>query len=61
MGNDTAIGIQIITMIICFVVGFMGMICLFVNSFTLWAHLALAGVSLICTVGAFIILGGLVE
>lgn len=58
MENGTAIGIQMITMIICFVIGFIGMICLFVNGFTLWAHLALAGL-ILYTVGAFVVLGGL--
>ena len=59
MESDTAIVIQIITMIICFVIGFVGMICLFTSGFTLWAHLALAGLVLY-TIGAFVVLGGLV-
>lgn len=59
MESDTAIIIQIITMIICFVIGFVGMIYLFTGGFTLWAHLALAGLVLY-TIGAFVVLGGLV-
>lgn len=58
MENGTAIGIQMITMIFCFVIGFIGMICLFVNGFTLWAHLALAGL-ILYTVGAFVVIDGL--
>lgn len=60
MEYEIAIWLQIITMIICFVIGFVGMICLFVNGFTLWAHLALAGL-ILYTVGSFLVLGGLAE
>ena len=59
MGNETAIWLQIVTLIFCFVLGLIGMICLFINGFTLWAHLALVGLVLY-TISAFLVLGGLV-